>query len=204
VTVLRTLLASLVVLATGLAVLAFVTEGFRAFTSETARRIVVSEHPRAIPPVALQTAAGERTSFGKLRGRWLLVDFIYTRCETYCLAQGGEFAQLQRQLAGPIAADQLLLVSVSFDPRDRPEDLAHYQRRFGDQGAGWMAARAVDDDGRKALMRAFGVTAVPDEIGGYVHNAAINVVDPAGRLVAIRDWDDTRGAVDYVMQRLTP
>ncbi|HSH49070.1 MAG TPA: hypothetical protein VK991_10840, partial [Halomonas sp.] len=78
------------------------------------------------------------------------------------------------------------------------------QRRFGDQGAGWMAARAVDDDGRKALMRAFGVIAVPDEIGGYVHNAAINVVDPAGRLVAIHNWDDTRGAVDYVMQRLTP
>lgn len=202
--VLRTLLASLVVLVVGIAVLAFATEGFRAFTSETARRIVVSEHPRVIPPVALQTAEGERTDFTRLRGRWLLVDFIYTRCETYCSVQGGEFARLQRRLAGPIAADQVLLVSVSFDPHDGPGELADYQRRFGDQGTGWMAARAVDDEGRKALMHAFGVTAVADEMGGFVHNAAINLVDPAGRLVAIRDWNDARGAADYIMQRSAP
>lgn len=199
--VVRTLLASLAVLAAGLAVLAFATEGFRAFTSETARRVEVSENPRAIPPAAVQTAAGERTSFADLEGRWLLVDFIYTRCPSFCSIQGGEFARLQRRLAGPIAADKLALVSVSFDPRDRPEDLADYQRRFGDHGAGWIAARAVDDDGRQTLMRAFGVTAVADEMGGFVHNAAINVVDPAGRLVAIFDWDDTQGALDYIEQR---
>lgn len=202
--VVRTLLASLVVLAAGLAVLAFATEGFRAFTSETARRVEVSAHPRTLPPAALTTAAGNRTSFVSLRGRWLLVDFIYTRCQTYCSVQGGEFARLQRRLAGSIAADELALVSVSFDPRDTPEDLADYQRRFGDHGAGWIAARAVDDDGRKALMRSFGVTAVDDKMGGFVHNAAINVVDPAGRLVAIFDWDDAAGAAGYVRERMAP
>lgn len=201
--VVRTLLASLAVLAAGLAVLAFATEGFRAFTSETARRVEVSENPRAIPPAAVQTAAGERTSFADLEGRWLLVDFIYTRCPSFCSIQGGEFARLQRRLAGPIAADKLALVSVSFDPRDRPEDLADYQRRFGDHGAGWIAARAVDDDGRQALMRAFGVTAVADEMGGFVHNAAINVVDPAGRLVAIFDWDDAAGAAGYLREQMS-
>lgn len=200
----RTLLASLVVLAAGLAVLAFATEGFRAFTSETARRIEVSEHPRPVPPVLLERANGQDTTFSDWRGRWLLVDFIYTRCQTYCSVQGGEFARLQRRLAEPIAADELALVSVSFDPRDTPEDLADYQRRFGDHGAGWIAARAIDDDGRKALMRSFGVTAVADEMGGFVHNAAINVVDPAGRLVAIFDWDDAAGAAGYVRERMAP
>lgn len=202
--VLRTLLASLLVLAAGLAVLLYATDGLRAFTSETARRISISEHPRAIPPVVLQTAAGERIRFTDLHGRWLLVDFIYTRCETYCSAQGSEFAQLQRRLAEPIAAEQVLLLSISFDPHDGPQQLADYQRRFGDQGTGWIAARAVNDDGRKALMRVFGVTAVADEMGGFVHNAAINVVDPNGQLVAIRDWNDAHGAVDYIMHRSLP
>lgn len=50
-------------------------------------------------------------------------------------------------------------------------------------------------------MRVFGVTAVADDMGGFVHNAAINVVDPNGQLVAIRDWNDASGAVDYIMQR---
>jgi protein SCO1/2 len=116
VTVLRTLLLSLAVLTAGVGVLADVTDGFRAYTSETARRISVLEHPPLIPPLWLQTAAGTRTSFGELRGRWLLVDFIYTNCTTYCSVQGGEFARLQRKLAEPIAAGKVALLSISFDP----------------------------------------------------------------------------------------
>lgn len=137
---LRTLLASLLVLVAGLAALFYATDGLRAFTSETARRISINEHPRTIPPVTLQTAQAEYSNFSTLRGRWLLVDFIYTRCETYCSAQGNEFAQLQRQLAEAIAAEQVLLLSISFDPRDGPKELADYQHRFGNQGAGWIAA----------------------------------------------------------------
>lgn len=203
--VLRTLLLSLALLASGIAVLAGATDGFRAYTTETARRIDVREHPPVVPPLALQTASGGHTSFEELRGRWLLVDFVYTHCETYCLAQGGEFARLQRQLAGPIAAGKVALLSVSFDPaRDDAAALADYQRHQGDNGAGWIAARPVSQSDLVALMRVFGVVAVPDGFDGFVHNAAIAVVDPVGRLVAILDWDDAPGAARYVTQRLTP
>lgn len=203
--VLRTLLASLALLTAGVWVLAGVTDGFRAFTTETARRIGVREHPPAVPPLPLQTADGGRTSFGALRGRWLLVDFIYTRCETYCSVQGGEFARLQRRLAGPIASGKVALLSVSFDPgHDEPAALADYQRRGGDLGAGWIAARPLDHADLAALMRVFGVIAVPDGQEGFVHNAAIAVVDPDSRLVAILNWDDPRAAARYVTRRLTP
>jgi protein SCO1/2 len=205
VAVLRTLLVSLVVLAAGIGVLAGVTDGFRAYTTETARRIGVREHPPLVPPRALQTAAGASTSFGQLRGRWLLVDFIYTNCMTYCSVQGGEFARLQLQLAGPIAAGKVALLSVSFDPaRDDPAALTRYQRIHGDHGVGWIAARPVDHADLAALMRVFGVVAVPDGLDGFVHNAAIAVVDPEGRLVTILDWDDLPGATRYVTQRMTP
>lgn len=201
---LRTLLVSIVLLAAGIGVLAGATDGFRAYTTETARRIGVREHPAMVPPLPLQTADGGRTSFGELRGRWLLVDFIYTRCMTYCSVQGGEFARLQRQLAAPIASGQVALLSVSFDPaRDDPAALADYQRRSGDNGAGWIAARPVDRADLAALMRVFGVVAVPDGLGGFVHNAAIAVVDPRGRLVEILDWNDP-AAAQYVVRRLTP
>lgn len=205
VTVLRTLLLSLAVLTAGVGVLADVTDGFRAYTSETARRISVLEHPPLIPPLWLQTAAGTRTSFGELRGSWLLVDFIYTNCTTYCSVQGGEFARLQRKLAEPIAAGKVALLSISFDPaRDDSRALASYQRIHGDEGAGWIAARPVDHLDLVTLMRVFSVVAVPDGLGGFVHNAAIAVVDPEGRLVAILDWDDVPGAARYVSERWMP
>lgn len=203
--VLRTLLASLVLLAAGIGVLATFTDGFRAFTTETARRINVLEHPSDIPPLLLQTASGGHTSFRELRGRWLLVDFIYTRCMTYCSTQADEIARLQQELSEPIAAGKVTLLSVSFDPvHDDPAALAGYQRSHGGHGTGWIAARPLDHTELSKLMHAFGVVAVPDGMGGFVHNAAFAVVDPDGRLVAILDWDDPHNAARYVTQRLMP
>jgi protein SCO1/2 len=201
--VLRTLLASLLILVAGVATLAAATGGFRAFTSETARRLDIRERPRAVPNASLQVADGRVIDFSQMRGRWILVDFIYTRCMTYCSVQGGEFAQLQSQLAGPIARDEAVLLSISFDPaHDGPAELAGYQRRSGDRGRGWIAARPVDAQSLALLLRTFGVTAVPDGMDGFVHNAAIAIVDPTGRLVAVLDWDDPRSAARYVLDRL--
>src|SRR5699024_5683960 len=122
--VLRTLLASLLVLAAGFCTLAATTDGFRAFTAQAAHRIDVREHPRAVPPIPLQTARGQVINFASLHGRWLLVDFIYTRCRTYCSLQGSIFARLQQRLAQPISRDKVMLLSVSFDPaHDTPSRL---------------------------------------------------------------------------------
>ncbi|MBK7060222.1 MAG: SCO family protein [Rubrivivax sp.] len=199
----RTLLVSLALLAAGIGALASATGGFRAYTTETARRIDVQVHPRLVPSLPLQTAGGGLISFGALRGRWLLVEFIHTRCTTYCSAQGGQFARLQRELARPIASDKLALLSVSFDPaHDDAAALVSFQRLHGDHGAGWIATRPVDAADLTTLLRVFGVVTVPDGLGGFVHDAAIAVVDPDSRLVAILDWDGRDGAARFVSQRL--
>lgn len=204
-TVLRTLLVSLILLAAGIGTLAEITDGFDAYTTETARRIAVRAHPPVVPPVPLQTASGEHISFNAFRGRWLLVEFIYTRCMTYCSAQGSEFARIQHQLAEPIALNKIMLLSISFDPaHDDPAALARYQRTHRSHGEGWVAARPLDESDLATLMNVFGVVAVPDGLGGFVHNVAIQVVNPDGKLIDILDWDDTDGAVRYLTQRLTP
>ncbi len=201
---LRTLLASALLLALGGAVLTAATDGFQAFTSETARRLAVRRDPPPVPAVTLETQTGAHVKLGELRGRWVLVDFIYTRCLTWCLALGGEFAQLQDQLAAPLADGRLVLLSISFDPvHDTPAELAAYQQRFRDRGPGWIAARPTSEDDLRQLLRTFGVTAVPDGMGGYVHNAAIQVVDPQGRLVLILDSGNPQ-AVVQVMRRKLP
>ncbi len=185
---LRTLLASLVLLLAGIAVLAAVTDRFRAFTAEAAHRIEVQEHPVPVPAVALETQSGARIDLADFRGKWLLVDFIYTQCPTFCVILGDEFAQLQGSLAGPIAQGRLQLLSVSFDPvHDTPSKLTAYLERSRSHGAGWIAARPVDANGLSRIERVFGLTVIPDVFGGYVHNADIELVDPQGRLVDIVD-----------------
>ena len=200
---LRTLLLDLFIVAAGGATLHAASDGLRAFTTESARRLAIREAPRALPALRLQADDGSFIDLRDYRGRWLLVDFIYTRCQSYCSVLGGDFAQLQDRLAQPLAQGRLHLLSISFDPdNDDPARLADYQQRFGDRGIGWIAARPADATGLGQLSRVFGVTAVPDGMGGFVHNAAIAVVGPGGRLVAILDWDDPGAAASYVEARL--
>lgn len=201
--ILRTLLASLTLLLAGGAALSAATDGFRAFTTEAARRVSVRQNPISVPAVGLQVQSGSRIHLTDLRGKWLLVDFIYTRCPSYCVALGGEFAQLQDQLAGPIARGEVELLSISFDPdHDTPPELAAYLQRSRDRGHGWRAARPLAPEGLRQLERAFGVTVIADGFGGYTHNAAIYLVDPEGRLVEIFDMRDVALAGRAVQQGL--
>jgi protein SCO1 len=200
---LRTVLASGLALAAGAVALAAATQGFRAFTTETARRIAVSRHPVPVPPVVLENQAGDRFSLAVLRGKWVIVDFIYTRCQDQCEVLDANFARLESMLAKPIAANHLQLLSISFDPtRDTPAELAAYLERFGGRSAGWQVARPVEAAGLERLERTFGITVIPDDDGGYTHNSAILVVDPRERLVEILDWRDPKRAAREILAKL--
>lgn len=200
---LRTLLASLLILVAGVFTLAAVTHNFQAFTTETSRRISVRASPRVIPVVELETATGDTVSLGELRGKWLLVDFVYANCATYCAELGREFARLQDTLATLIRDGKVEFLSISFDrANDGPEELAMYLHHSGSRGAGWTAARPLSQQSLDSLVNVFGVVAIPDGFGGYVHNAAIAVVDPSGRLVSIFDWDASAEAVTWLRAQL--
>jgi protein SCO1 len=202
-TVLRTSLASAVLLLVGGVALAAATNGLQAFTTETARRVAVRSRPAELPAVALESQSGVRFTLADLRGTWLLVDFIYTRCPTLCSTLGGDFARLERQLVEPIARGKVQLLSISFDPtQDTPLQLAGYLKRFRGRDMGWEAARPVTARGLRQITAAFGVTVIPDGLGGYTHNAAIHLVDPEGRLVDIFDLGDVDRIRETVLRNL--
>jgi protein SCO1/2 len=201
--VLRTCLASGVLLLAGGVALAAATDRFQAFTTETARRVAVRRQPAGLPAVTLENQSGAQLTLADLRGKWLLVDFIYTRCPTFCTVLGGDFAQLERQLADPIAQGRVQLLSISFDPtQDPPAQLAAYLKRFRDQDMGWLAARPLTAAGLQSLTAAFGVTIIQDRLGGYTHNAAIHLVDPEGRLVDIFDLGDVDQIRGTILRKL--
>jgi protein SCO1 len=153
--------------------------------------------------VALESQSGVRFTLADLRGTWLLVDFIYTRCPTLCSTLGGDFARLERQLVEPIARGKVQLLSISFDPtQDTPLQLAGYLKRFRGRDMGWEAARPVTARGLRQITAAFGVTVIPDQLGGYTHNAAIHLVDPEGRLVDIFDLGDVDRIRETVLRNL--
>lgn len=175
------------------------TDGLRAFTFESARRLAVAEAPVMVPLTRLELATDETIDLADFAaGRIVLVEFIYTRCPTLCVALGTTFARLQDALRRA-GRDDVRLLSISFDPEhDRPEALRAYGEAYGADRRLWSLARVPDAAELRRLLTVFGVVVIPDEFGGFTHNAAIHFLDRAGRLTRIFDQDDIAGVLERI------
>src|SRR5262245_42012868 len=103
-TVWRTAIAASLICAAGLALAHATTDGFQAYTLESARRLHALRSPLPVPDLVLDLAEGDRPRVSEIRGRVLLVDFVYTSCPTLCAALGSVYARLQQRLAPEIAS----------------------------------------------------------------------------------------------------
>ncbi len=192
---LKTPAALALILGAALAALALVTDGFRVVTSESARRLAVARDPLPLPVAHLADGSELGTDI-RADGRVVLLDFIYTHCESLCTALGTNYQQLQREIRQRRLGREVRLLSLSFDPeRDDPATLAHYARSLGADPALWQVDTIPDPAERAALLAAVGIVVVPDGHGDFVHNAAIHVVDGDGRLRRIHDLGAWRAAL---------
>ncbi|HEY0381166.1 MAG TPA: SCO family protein [Candidatus Elarobacter sp.] len=165
--------------------------GAQALTSDTTplRRVKVLRIGDAVPDTAFVDQTGKPFRFSQLRGRDVVLAFIYTRCTDarMCPLISGKFAQLQRT-AG---TRPLHLVEVTLDPAfDRPPVLARYARAFGADPKRWSL---VVGDAEPTLNFAaqFGVTAFPDPDTGIIHAENTVFVDRDGRITSMNreaDW----------------
>ncbi len=197
---LPTLLLVAFCIAAAMAAASQLTLGFRAWTSEDARRLRVAEHPVALSPLAVVDADGATRTLwdANAHPRAWLVTFVYTRCATICQSLGSEFEQLQAAIAADPTASGVRLVSLSFDrAHDTPQALAGYAHRFHVDPALWTVATPASEAGLARVLRESGVVVIDDGLGGFAHNAAIHVVVPPGRLVAIFGMDRYRDALAY-------
>lgn len=196
--------ALLLVLALGIGAIYRVTDGFRIVTSEESRRLSIAERPRPIPDIAIRFENGGAASLAQaLRadGRTTIVNFIYTRCNAVCSVMGTEFQQLQQALAANGLAHRVRLLSISFDPRDTPEQLARYARSMRAQPAVWQFASVPDARERQAVLNAFGITVIPAPLGEFEHNAAYHLVTPDALLSQIVDYGQPDALLALVRAR---
>ena len=194
--------ATVAVLLGGCLTLWVATDGGAAWTAESARRLDISEHPHDLPDATLRDVGDISIGLAALERPIAVVDFIYTRCPTVCVALGATFRDLQGELVTRGWHDQVGLLSLTFDyEHDGPVELAGYLRRFGAAPNLWNAARFEDEDDLIAVLRDLGVVVIPEPNVGFVHNTAIYLVD-RGRVVGIYDFDDRPGLLQAIEWRL--
>jgi len=198
---LPTFAATLGVLTLGLAALAWATDGGRSFTTEALRRSQVARAPVVLPEFTVVDGLGQKQS---LQGLWAaggkvwIVDFVYTRCTTLCLALGSSMQQLQAQIVSQGLAPRVGMVTISFDPEhDGPAALAAYARRVKANPAVWQVLSLARPADRRQLLDSFGIMVVPAPGGEFEHNAALHVVSPQGRLLRILGLDEGAQALSF-------
>lgn len=186
----RSLLALLVVTLAGGAALWWGTDGGRAFTAETARRLDIATHPRKLPDVTLIDHTGARMSLSDYRGAPLVMEFVYATCPDICLALGSAFERIDAA-----TDDTIRLLSISFDPADDAERLGWFADRHGAEAPRWRVAGVPDAAERVWLLERAGVVVIADGAGGFAHNAGLYLVDAEGRLVRVFEPEDAEGAL---------
>lgn len=84
--------------------------------------------PLDIPDVAVRDQHGAPLHFYSdlVRGRTVVMNFVFTSCTTICSPMGANFGALQATLG-----DDVRLISVTIDPgTDTPQRLLEWSRRF--------------------------------------------------------------------------
>lgn len=116
-----------------------------------------------IPDVELLDQSGRKINFytDLVKGRKVVINFIFTTCTTICPPLGATFARVQKEL-GDKAGRDVRLISISVDPAtDTPERLRAWGAKFH-AGAGWTFVTGnkpqVDE-----LLRALGASSARRE-----------------------------------------
>lgn len=109
------------------------------------------------PNIVLRSHHGKTVRFydDLLRGKVVLINFIYTTCGDTCPLTSANLAQAQEALGEHLGRD-VFMYSITLDPKtDTPEVLKQYAERFGAK-SGWHFLTGKDDEIQQ-LRRKLGI-----------------------------------------------
>lgn len=178
-----------IVLLFGLGLFFFGTDGFTAFTAESARvNELVKDKPQ-FPNVTLEDTTGHQYPLTDLEGKYVFITFFYSSCTTVCPQLEMNMAQVYDKVPNQYKGKDIVFLSISFDPeRDTIQALDRYKNAFHSDGQNWRMARIPNKAELRKLLNRFGVIVIPDSNGNFTHNTAFYLVDKKGTLVDVLDY----------------
>jgi protein SCO1 len=135
-----------------------------------------------LPEVSLIDQHGAEVSLASLKGKPVLIDFIYTSCASTCPMLTAKMAAIAQKLGPALGAD-VRIVSVSLDPEhDSPAELAKYAQSHGASEAGWIfltgPAAKIDQ-----VLALFKLRRTRESDGSSTHSISAFLLGPDGRQI---------------------
>jgi len=131
------------------------------------------------PDFVLLNQDNQRFDSKRLRGKVVVLDFIFTTCTDVCPIFTANFAQLQRKLNDRYRSD-LFFVSVTTDPEvDSVKVLKAYAQRYGADFNNWAFLTGSEAQ-LKELWNGFSVRVIRKGRGLVQHTSLTTVIDRGG------------------------
>lgn len=132
------------------------------------------------PDFALTLQDGARIGLADLRGKVVVVTFIYATCADTCPLLTAKLVGIQRQLGTD--GVRVRFVAITVDPeKDTPEALRRYAEGHGAKAPGWMfltgTAAEIGD-----VTRRYGIYVKKRPAGDVDHTFLTSVIDGYGVL----------------------
>ncbi len=133
------------------------------------------------PKFSLTTHDAGTLALRELRGKVVVVSFIYTNCTDTCPLLTAKLVSIQKQLGNKFGS-KVYFVSLTVDPeRDRPGVLRRYATTLGSDFTGWTyltgtPSQVID------VARSYGVYQRKRSAGDVDHNLLTSIVDQQGNL----------------------
>ena len=143
---------------------------------------------RPAPQFALQDADGNAWDLDGLKGKVVVLNFIYAGCPDVCPLHSELIARLQTMINLTPMRDHVQFVSITTDPaRDTSEVLKAYGPAHGLDPGNWafLTTRpGQPEDATRQLAERFGHKFTPADNGEFTHGIVTHVIDRDGVLRA--------------------
>ena len=131
------------------------------------------------PNFVLLDQEGHRFDSTKLRGKIVVLDFIFTTCTDVCPVFTANFAQLQRTL-NDSHRDDVFFISITTDPEvDSAKVLKSYAQRYGADFKNWAFLTGSEAQ-LKSAWKGFGIRVINRGRGLVQHTSVTTVIDRQG------------------------
>lgn len=141
-----------------------------------------------VPDFALEDSAGSPVEMADLRGKVVILHFIYTNCGDFCPLHTELIATLQAMINLTPMRDRVTFVTITTDPfRDTATVLTEYGVAHGTDPSNWLfltTRMRQPEDTTRLLAKAYGLEFTQTEDGEQMHGVVTHVIDQDGRLKA--------------------
>lgn len=173
------------IVTTGNAVSAHTIEDLEKLLSK--QEFYVELTNRAAPEFSLQDADGRQMRLNDLRGKIVILNFIYGSCKEACPLHSDVIASIQRLVnSGPLL-HTVQFVSITTDPeRDTAEVLKAYGSAHGLDPVNWvfLTSGPAKPEETRELGERYGLKFTRTADGDFVHGVVTHVIDQSGVLRA--------------------